>query len=78
MEMAMFIFVNVDDQGNVIRAMGGTSPVPDAEYDFFFLRDKLTLDNITKFRVVMNGFKADLVLRDGEILEEIPTSEVID
>ncbi|WP_191556618.1 hypothetical protein [Metabacillus idriensis] len=74
----MFIYVNVDEQGNVIKGMGGTSPVPDAEYDFFFIRDKITLDNITKFKVVLNGFKPDLVLKEGETIQDIQTSEIID
>lgn len=67
----MFIYVNVDAEGNVVYGTGGTDPVPDAEYNFFFIRDRITLDNITKFKVVINGFKPDLILKDGEVLEEI-------
>jgi hypothetical protein len=67
----MFIYVNVDNQGNVIKGSGGTSPVPEMEFHFFFIRDQLTLDNILKFKVILNGFVPDLVLRDGEVLEEI-------
>lgn len=74
----MFVYVNVDNQGNVIYGVGGTRPVPEAQYDFFFLKDKVTLDNITKFKVVMDGFKANLVLKEGETLQDIPTSEIID
>lgn len=67
----MYIYVNVDNEGNVIKGSGGTSPVPELEYNFFFIRDQITLDNILKFKVVLNGFVPDLVLKDGEILEEI-------
>lgn len=74
----MFIYVNVDEEGNVVYGVGGTRPVPEAEYNFFFLRDQLTLDNITKFKVVLDGFKAELVLKEGEVLEEIKTFEIID
>lgn len=78
MEEAFFVYVNVDDEGNVIQGVGGTRPVPEAEYDFFFLRNKLTLENITKYKVVLDGFKSDLILKDGEVPEEIQTTEIID
>ncbi|PAD70741.1 hypothetical protein CHH83_02740 [Bacillus sp. 7586-K] len=65
------IYVMVDEQGNVIRGMGGTNPRPEKEYHYFFVRDLITLENISKFKVVLNGFIPDLVLKDGEVLEEI-------
>lgn len=76
MNEPMYIYLNVDDNGHVTQATGGTNPLP--EYDFFFIRDRQTLDNITKFRVVINGFKPDLVLKEGEVLEEIKTAVLID
>ncbi|MDX8288828.1 hypothetical protein SLL00_03445 [Metabacillus indicus] len=72
----MYIYLNVDEEGNVTQSTGGSNPVP--EYDFFFIRDKQTLDNISKFRVVINGFKPDLVLKEGETLEEIKTSTIVE
>ncbi|MRX54710.1 hypothetical protein GJU41_12070 [Bacillus idriensis] len=78
MEVKMFIYVNVDNEGNVTTGIGGTNPVPETEYNYFFIRDRQTLENITKFRVVINDFKPDLALKDGEILEEIKTSELPD
>jgi hypothetical protein len=68
--MQMYIYVDVDSEGYVVKGIGGTNPVPDAEYDFFFIRDKITADNLTKFRVVISNFSPDLVLRDGEVIEE--------
>ncbi|MFY0758724.1 hypothetical protein AB1K32_07575 [Metabacillus dongyingensis] len=73
----IYIFVNVDENGFVIEGTGGTSPKP-VDCDFFFVRDIQTLKNILKFRVVMNGFKSDLVLKEGETIQEIKTSEVVD
>lgn len=67
----MLIYVDVDEQGNVIASQGGTNAKPEREYDYFFIRDKLTLDNILKFKVVINGYKPDLVLKDGEVLETV-------
>lgn len=67
----LIIYVTVDDQGNVTKGMGGTNPRPEKEYHYFFIRDLETLENISKFKVVLNGFVPDLVLKDGEILEEI-------
>ncbi|WP_299090323.1 hypothetical protein [uncultured Metabacillus sp.] len=71
MEQEMIIYVDVDENGHVTSAVGGTNPKPEKEYAFFFIRDKITLENILKFRVVINGFKPDLVLKDGEVLEEV-------
>ncbi|CRK80297.1 hypothetical protein [Neobacillus massiliamazoniensis] len=62
----MFIYVNVDVEGNITNAIAGERIIPDKEYDFFFLRDEITASNIMKFKVVLNGFKADLVLKEGE------------
>jgi len=73
-QTAVFIYVNVDDEGNVTKGQGGTSPiVPDYEYDFFFIRTLSVLENIEKHRVVLNGFKADLILKEGETLETFVT-----
>lgn len=73
-ETAVFIYVTVDEEGNVTRGLGGISPlVPDYEYDFFFIRTLAVLENITKHRVVLNGFKADLVLKEGETLDSYKT-----
>lgn len=75
--MPIYIFVKVDEKGYVIWAEGGTSPKP-VESDFFFVKDLQTLENIHKFMVVLNGFKADLVLQPGETLEDIQTSPILD
>ena len=50
----MIIYVDVDSLGNVTNSVGGTNPKPEREYMFFFIRDKITLDNILKFKVVLN------------------------
>ena len=71
MDQEIIIYVEVDDQGNVTNANGGTNPKPEREYMFFFIRDKITLENIRKFKVVLNGFVPELVLKDGEELEEV-------
>lgn len=71
MEQEMLIYLDVDEQGNVTACQGGTNTVPEKEYDYFFIRDKLTLDNIRKFKVVINDYKPNLILKDGEVLEEV-------
>lgn len=78
MNQEMFIYVNVDSEGNVVTGIGGTNPVPEAGHNFFFVRNRQTLENITKFKVVITDFKPDLVLKDGEVLEEIKTAEIPD
>lgn len=71
MEQEMLIYVDVDEQGNIVSSQGGTNAKPEREYDYFFIRDKLTLDNILKYKVIINEYKPDLVLKDGEVLTEV-------
>lgn len=71
MEPEIIIYVDVDEQGNVTTANGGTNPKLEKEYMYVFIRDKITLENIRKFKVVLNGFVPDLVLKDAEVLEEV-------
>ncbi|MCM3651340.1 hypothetical protein [Metabacillus litoralis] len=71
METEMIIYVDVDEQGNVTYSQGGTNPKLEREYMYVFIRDQVTLDNIRKFKIVLNGFTPNLVLKDGEVLEEV-------
>lgn len=67
----IIIYVDVDEHGNVTYSQGGTNPKPEKEYKFFFIRDVQTLENILKFKVVIDGYTPKLVLKDGEVLDEV-------
>lgn len=77
----MTVVVRVDEKGNIIDSAGGTniglsvnSPV---EYDLIL--NKVPVQQyfeIRKYKVVMEGFKPTLVLKDGETPPVIPEPEL--
>lgn len=62
------VFVMVDDEGNITELLTGANVIPGKEYDFFFVRPKSEAEllNLNDYKVVMKGFKADLVLKSTQ------------
>jgi len=59
------VFVNTDDEGNIIEARMGISPVPNKKYTFFFYFEEEFTDDITEYRVEINGYETNLVKKDN-------------
>ncbi|WEM05692.1 hypothetical protein BSG01_053 [Bacillus phage BSG01] len=75
------VVVKVDEQGNIINSMSGTNIGLSAdnpiEYDLII--NKVPAQQafeIRKYKVVMEGFKPKLVLKDGETPPVIPEPEL--
>jgi hypothetical protein len=60
------LFCNVDDEGTITDAYMGKNIVATESYDFFFLIDEETAENITEFRVVIERFKPRLERTEPE------------
>ena len=75
------IVVKVDEQGNIINSMSGTNIGLSAdnpiEYDLIINKvPSQQAFEIRKYKVVMEGFKPKLVLKDGETPPVIPEPEL--
>jgi hypothetical protein len=58
----LLLFVNIDENGNVIEALYGQNIIPDREYDFFFYTTEEVAANAFQYKVVIVGMKPELVL----------------
>lgn len=57
----MQIYVNVDQDGNIIEASVGENIIPSKQFDFYFYSEtEVDLDTVSRSKVVVNGFKAML------------------
>ena len=67
-EIKVLIFVMVDNEGNIAEMIKGANIIPEREYDFFFIRSKEEADliNTNDYKVVIRGFRAELVLKETE------------
>lgn len=67
-EVNILIFVLVDIEGNIIEMLKGKDVIPDREYDFLFIRSREEADliNMNDYKIVMNGFKAELARKNNE------------
>ncbi|QQO38686.1 hypothetical protein PP657_gp068 [Bacillus phage BCPST] len=75
------VVVKVDEQGNIINSMSGTNIGLSAdnpiEYDLIINKvPSQQAFEIRKYKVVMEGFKPKLVLKDGETPPVIPEPEL--
>jgi hypothetical protein len=61
----MLLFVNIDENGNIIESLYGHNIIPDREYDFFFFTTEEIAITAHQYKVVLNGFKTDLVKIEG-------------
>jgi hypothetical protein len=57
------LYCNVDNEGNIIESYYGPNILPDVAYDFFFMVEEQITDNLDQYKVILNGFKASLVLK---------------
>ncbi|MBZ5203189.1 hypothetical protein HU147_18460 [Planomicrobium chinense] len=60
------LFVNVDEEGNIIDAQMGVNIVQSDPFPFFFLIDEEMAANISDYKVVIEGMKPKLVLKSAE------------
>jgi len=65
------IFVDVDDNGNIIESYTGRNVIPYKQFDFFFLDESYVGESIRNYKVVMVGFKAELKAIDLELEAEL-------
>jgi hypothetical protein len=69
MNYAMLLFCDVDDEGNILpSAVFGKNALPTQQYDYFFYleeghEDTDVLVFSEKYKVVLDGYKASLVLK---------------
>jgi hypothetical protein len=60
--MGYLVFVDVDEQGNIVDAFIGVNIIPSRQYDyFFFTMDEGVMENIGAYKV--NIETRELVLR---------------
>ena len=65
MNKTLQLFVNVDDEGEIINAQYGENIVATDEFNFFFLVDEETMQTIQNYKVALKGMKPMLVLKGG-------------
>lgn len=63
MEKKIQLYCNVDDQGNITQSIYGMNIIPSETFDFFFMIDEETAENIEDYKVGIEGFKAALILK---------------
>jgi hypothetical protein len=61
----MLLFVNIDENGNIIESLYGHNIIPDREYDFFFFTTEEIAMTAHQYKVVIKGFKTELVKIEG-------------
>jgi len=73
------LFIECDEQGNITSADYGQMIVRMDPADFFFIYQEdegsEIMENIEKYKVQLDGFKASLVLKEVPVEEETPTEE---
>jgi hypothetical protein len=60
----VLLFVNIDENGNIIEALYGQNIIPDREYDFFFYTTEEVATNAFDYRVAIVKMKPELVKKD--------------
>lgn len=60
----MQLFLNVDANGEIIDSYYGENVIASESFDFFFLVDEAMVNNLPLYHVVMDGFKARLILKE--------------
>lgn len=61
----MLLYVNIDENGNIIEALYGQNIIPDREYDFFFYTTEDIAVNAFQYKVVIVNMKPTLVKIEG-------------
>lgn len=80
-ELNYKLYIHTDGEGNITQMLSGTSPVPTEGESgaFFFMISQGIMNNIHKFKVVMNGLSPQLVLKDENdpITEDSPPVAIL-
>lgn len=62
-EKQIQLFINVDSEGNIKMIYSGENIIATEPFDFFFLTDEETIDNLVNYKVTIVGFKPTLTLK---------------
>ncbi|MFC4712221.1 hypothetical protein [Planococcus dechangensis] len=65
------LYINVNPDGSIKKAVSGENIVASEDYDFFFMKPEEIANQIHLYKVVMNGMVKDLVLKDLVLKDEI-------
>jgi hypothetical protein len=57
----MLLFVDIDEEGNVIDALYGYNIIPEREYNFFFYTTEEVAINAFHYKVAIVKMKPELV-----------------
>lgn len=61
----MLLFVNIDENGNVIESLYGHNIIPDREYDFFFYTSEEVAANAFDYKFAIVKMKPELVKKES-------------
>ncbi|MEC3882633.1 hypothetical protein VKA52_02695 [Halobacillus sp. HZG1] len=61
------VFVNVDEQGNILVEYSGRNIIAEDQYDYFFLVNEEVAMHLNEYKVSLNGFKPSLVLKGSAL-----------
>jgi hypothetical protein len=57
----MLLFVDIDENGNIVDALYGYNIIPDREYNFFFFTTEEIAENAFDYKVAIVKMKPELV-----------------
>ncbi|WP_404466529.1 hypothetical protein [Planococcus rifietoensis] len=63
MENDLQLYINVDEEGNILFDYSGKNIVATESYDFYFMVNSEVADDIHLYKVVMQGMKPKLILK---------------
>jgi hypothetical protein len=61
----MLLYVNIDEEGNIIDSLYGQNIIPDREYDFFFYTTEEIAANAFDYKVAIVKMKPTLVKKES-------------
>jgi hypothetical protein len=59
------LFLNVDNEGNIVQTYSGKEIVANEPFHFFFLIDEDIWGNVPAYKVQIDGYKPSLVLKEA-------------
>jgi hypothetical protein len=62
----MLLYVNIDEDGNIVDSLYGQNIIPDREYDFFFYTTEEIAENAFDYKVAIVKMKPELVKKDTD------------
>lgn len=64
MEDNIQLFVKVNENGEIIESYAGRNIIAVDQYDYFFLVEESMAEKINDYKVVINGMKPSLSLKE--------------